>query len=126
MSAPATQVVQVPAGVPRSLRHYIGGEHVDSVDGGTFAVADPVRNEPYAQAAAGTPADVDRAVAAARAAFRDGPWPGMVARKRRRVLNRIADAIESRDRAADHPGARAGQTRRGELPLLRRRHRGPA
>ena len=50
----------------------------------------------YAQAAAGGPADIDRAVAAAREAFESGPWPGLAARARAKVLNKIADGIEAR------------------------------
>jgi 5-carboxymethyl-2-hydroxymuconic-semialdehyde dehydrogenase len=65
-------------------------------DGATFGVTDPVSNRAYAQAAAGGAADVDRAVAAAHRAFTDGPWPGLAARERARVLTRIADGIERR------------------------------
>jgi len=81
---------------PEEILHYIGGKHVPSVNGATFGVADPVGNKVYAQAAAGGAQDVDRAVEAAATAFRTGPWPGMAARARARVLNRIADGIESR------------------------------
>ncbi|QGN31704.1 5-carboxymethyl-2-hydroxymuconate semialdehyde dehydrogenase [Microlunatus sp. Gsoil 973] len=92
----------VPAGLPDRIRHFIDGEFVDSVDGGTFDVLDPVSNRTYLQAAAGRQADVDRAVNAARLAFDEGPWPGMQARERNRILNRIADIVESRDaRLAD-------------------------
>jgi 5-carboxymethyl-2-hydroxymuconic-semialdehyde dehydrogenase len=87
----------VPADLPDRIRHYIGGKLVDSADGGTFDVLDPVSDEVYVRAAAGQAADVDRAVAAARAAFTDGPWPRMAARERSRVLHRIADLVESRD-----------------------------
>ncbi|OLT44624.1 5-carboxymethyl-2-hydroxymuconate semialdehyde dehydrogenase [Serinicoccus sp. CNJ-927] len=86
-----------PDDLPDRIQHYIDGELVDSVDGGTFEVLDPVSNETYLHAAAGTAADVDRAVAAARRAFTDGPWPGMLPRERSRVLHRIADLVESRD-----------------------------
>jgi 5-carboxymethyl-2-hydroxymuconic-semialdehyde dehydrogenase len=87
----------LPAGLPDRIRHYIDGRFVDSVDGATFDVLDPVTNETYVQAAAGKRADVDLAVAAATRAFTEGPWPRMRARERARVLNRVADAIESRD-----------------------------
>ncbi len=82
--------------IPGKIEHFIGGQHVPSADGATFGVADPVRNTVYAQAAAGGPADIGRAVAAAREAFGSGPWPGMAARARARILNRIADGIEVR------------------------------
>jgi len=86
-----------PAELPRSIQHYIDGAVLDSVDGGTFDVLDPVTNEVYVQAGAGTAADIDLAVAAARRAFTDGPWPRMLPRERSRVLHRIADIVESRD-----------------------------
>jgi 5-carboxymethyl-2-hydroxymuconic-semialdehyde dehydrogenase len=87
----------VPDGLPRELKHYIGGEPADSVSGKTFDVLDPVSNTPYATAAAGQAEDVDRAVAAARTAFTGGPWPRMPPRARARVLNKIADAVEAQD-----------------------------
>ena len=86
----------VPKNLPDSIRHYIDGEFVDSVDGGTFDVLDPVSNETYVQAAAGKQADIDRAVAAAKHAFDTGPWPRMKNRERSRILNRIADHVEAR------------------------------
>ncbi len=82
--------------IPDKILHYIGGRHVPSVNGATFGVTDPVSNQVYAQAAAGGPGDVDRAVQAAAAAFTAGPWPSMAARARARALGKIADAIEAR------------------------------
>ena len=55
-----------------------------------------VSNQVYAQAAAGGAEDIERAVAAADEAFRSGPWPGLAARARAKVLNKIADGIEAR------------------------------
>ncbi|MHB1784960.1 MAG: 5-carboxymethyl-2-hydroxymuconate semialdehyde dehydrogenase [Acidimicrobiales bacterium] len=85
------------AGLPSHLQHYIGGKHVESVDGRTFTTADPVTNRPYADVAAGGPGDIDLAVAAARRAYCEGPWAEMPARSRAQILHRIADAIEARD-----------------------------
>ncbi len=82
--------------VPSKIEHFIGGRHVPGADGATFDIADPVSNQVYAQAAAGGPADIDRAVAAAREAFESGPWPALAARARAKVLNKIADGIEAR------------------------------
>ena len=87
----------VPADLPERIRHYIDGEFVDSLDGDTFDVLEPVSNESYVTAAAGKKADIDRAVAAARRAFTEGPWPRMLPRERSRILHRIADIVESRD-----------------------------
>ncbi len=82
--------------IPEKILHFIGGRQVPSVSGRTFDVADPVTNTVYAQAAAGDADDVDKAVEAAAEAFAAGPWPGMAARARAKVLGRIADAIEAR------------------------------
>jgi 5-carboxymethyl-2-hydroxymuconic-semialdehyde dehydrogenase len=82
--------------IPEQILHYIGGRHVPSLDGRTFGVTDPVSNQVYARAAAGGPGDIDHAVTAARIAFEAGPWPHLAARARAKILNRIADGIESR------------------------------
>ncbi|KUF13230.1 5-carboxymethyl-2-hydroxymuconate semialdehyde dehydrogenase [Streptomyces silvensis] len=86
---------QRPADLPERIRHWIGGELLDSADGRTFPVCDPVSNAPYATAAAGARDDVDRAVTAARAAF--PAWSKLGNRERARVLYRIADAVEARE-----------------------------
>ncbi len=54
----------------------IGAERLPASDGGTFRCVDPFENREWGHIASATPADVDRAVAAARAAFpawRDAP-----------------------------------------------------
>ncbi len=86
----------LPPGLPTHLDHYINGTPSASADGATFEVADPVSNQPYATVAAGGPQDVDRAVAAATAAFTKGPWPHLPGRTRATILNAVADAIEAR------------------------------
>ena len=76
--------------------HYIGGEFVASVDGATFETLDPATNEPLAVVAAGRAADVDAAVAAARRAFDEGPWPRMKATERAGLLRRVAALLRER------------------------------
>ncbi|MCT9137636.1 5-carboxymethyl-2-hydroxymuconate semialdehyde dehydrogenase [Streptomyces violarus] len=89
----------IPENQPSIIRHWIGGELVDAAEGRTFDVSDPVSNTVYAQVACGAAADVDRAVAAARAVFPQ--WAGVANRARAGVLHRIADAVEARqDRLA--------------------------
>ncbi len=88
---------QKPAGLPDKIRHFIDGKFVDSVGGEEFDVLDPVSNETYIQASAGQKADIDLAVAAARRAFTEGPWPKMLPRERSRILHKVADIVESRD-----------------------------
>ncbi|WP_269928995.1 5-carboxymethyl-2-hydroxymuconate semialdehyde dehydrogenase [Kocuria massiliensis] len=102
MIAEKTQQYAQPENLPEAIRHYIGGRSVDSVDGSTFDVIDPVTNKPYIKAAAGKKADIDAAVASAKKAFEEGPWPSMLPRERARVLNKIADIVETRgDRLAE-------------------------
>ena len=87
----------IPENLPTHLQHFINGEFVDSANGATFDVQEPVTNENYATVASAQPEDVDRAVAAAKDAFQNGPWPTMLPRERSRVLHKIADIVESRD-----------------------------
>ena len=81
---------------PETVSHFIGGRHVRSALGKTFGVADPATGKEYAQVAVGIAGDVNQAVLAARAALETGPWPGMAAPDRARVLRAIADAIDAR------------------------------
>jgi 5-carboxymethyl-2-hydroxymuconic-semialdehyde dehydrogenase len=82
--------------IPEQILHFIGGRHVPSAGGATFGVTDPVTNREFARVAAGGPQDVDRAVTEARIAFETGKWPHLAARQRAKVLNRIAEGIETR------------------------------
>lgn len=95
----STQTPTLPAGLTERIQHYINGQFVDSIDGETFDVLDPVTNQPYIQAASGKKEDIEAAVAAAHTAFTSGPWPTMLPRERARVLMKIADIVESREEA---------------------------
>ncbi|MFJ9900653.1 5-carboxymethyl-2-hydroxymuconate semialdehyde dehydrogenase [Streptomyces sp. NPDC091280] len=86
-----------PADLPKAIRHYIDGTLSDSADGRTFSNADPASNDSYCEVASGGPADIAAAVASAQRAFEHGPWPRMSPRERGRILNQVADAIESRE-----------------------------
>jgi aldehyde dehydrogenase (NAD+) len=74
---------------------FIGGRWLDSVSGKTFPTLNPATGETICQVAEGDKADVDLAVAAARKAFEEGPWPRMSAAERGRLLNKLADKIEA-------------------------------
>jgi len=71
-------------------RHFIDGEFRESVDGATFETINPATNEVIGLVADGGVAEVDAAVAAARRAFDEGPWPRMKAAERAAVLRRVA------------------------------------
>ncbi|XP_030961193.1 aldehyde dehydrogenase family 2 member B7, mitochondrial-like isoform X1 [Quercus lobata] len=72
----------------------IGGQFVDAASGKTFQTLDPRTGDVIANVAEGDAEDVNRAVATARKAFDEGPWPRMAAYERQRVLLRFADLIE--------------------------------
>ena len=74
-------------------RLYIDGQWRDAVDGGMWEHVHPATNETVGRFAIAGPADVDAAVRAARNAFDNGPWRGMAARDRARVLRRIGQLI---------------------------------
>jgi acyl-CoA reductase-like NAD-dependent aldehyde dehydrogenase len=76
-------------------RLLIGAERPDAADGRTFATLDPATGREIAQVAHAGPADVELAVAAARAAFADGPWATMAASARERLMGALADAIDA-------------------------------
>ena len=83
--------VEVPA-VPTGL--FIGGEWRDAADGETFDVVAPSTEEHLATVAAASAADVDDAVAAARAQFEGGAWSRLTGADRGLLLHRLADLIE--------------------------------
>jgi betaine-aldehyde dehydrogenase len=73
----------------------IGGETVDAADGQTFDVVNPATGRTIATAPLGGPADVDRAVEAARKAFDDRKgWASWAAGKRGRSLAKFAALIK--------------------------------
>jgi acyl-CoA reductase-like NAD-dependent aldehyde dehydrogenase len=74
----------------------IGGSFVDAASGETFDALNPATNEVLAAVAKAGTEDVDRAVAAARAAFDEGPWRRMSPYERGRIVQKIADRIRER------------------------------
>jgi aldehyde dehydrogenase (NAD+)/betaine-aldehyde dehydrogenase len=60
------------------------------------AVYDPATEEELVRVPQADPAQVARAIASARAAFDDGPWPRMSGAERSRALFRFAECIEAR------------------------------
>ena len=76
--------------------HIIDNEEVESLDGGRFDVYNPWTQEVWAQAAEGSAADADRAIASARKAFDEGPWPRMGRVERAKLIHKLADLMEER------------------------------
>jgi acyl-CoA reductase-like NAD-dependent aldehyde dehydrogenase len=73
----------------------IDGQWTQAESGETFETVNPATGSVLAAVASGGPADVDRAVAAARRAFEQRSWADMNPHDRTLVLLRIADAIEA-------------------------------
>src|ERR1700723_2513036 len=88
----------MPGGVQTEIKTYqmfINGEWVASKSAKTFPVYDPSTEEVIAQVPDAGPDDVNHAVAAAKAAFEDGPWSTSTAQERGRVLFRLSDKIRA-------------------------------
>jgi aminomuconate-semialdehyde/2-hydroxymuconate-6-semialdehyde dehydrogenase len=75
------------------IPHVINGEETESVGGARFTSVDPWTRQPWAEVALGGPEDAGRAVAAARLAFDEGPWPRMGRAERGALLHALADLI---------------------------------
>ena len=111
---------------PRSRTElYIGGEWVAPIGNGNSEVENPATEQVIATVPSGGVDDVDRAVAAARAAF--GPWSALAPAERAAHLQRLHDALTKRAdarlqtntgrAAADRPRKRG--TTRGALARRR-------
>ena len=83
------------ADVPSFDRFYIGGEWVAPATSERFEVVNPATEQVIGSTPAGSPADMDAAVAAARTAFEDGPWPRMPAAERAEIMQAFLDAFNA-------------------------------
>ncbi len=101
-------------------QNFINGEFRDASNGKTIDVINPATEEVIAQVPASTKADVDAAVAAARAAF-DGPWSKLSARERGRFVYKLGERLMERaDEFAtletQHNGKPIFESRQIEIP----------
>ncbi len=108
-----------------SPEHYIGGRFSAARSGRTFDVVNPATEHVITVAARGDAADVDAAVAAAKAAFDGGEWSRAKASFRRRVLFKAADLLEARSDEIVRlqtleMGAPLGHEFKGPHPLVER------
>src|SRR5581483_11363004 len=72
---------------------FINGNYADAASGATFDTVNPGTGKLLARVAAGDAEDIDRAVGAARTAFRKGVWANVAPAKRKQVLKRFAELI---------------------------------
>ena len=81
---------------PRAFEMFINGRTTTGAATGSIVRDSPGHGVPVARWPAGTVADAQAAIAAARVAFDRGPWPRLGAGARAAVLSRVADLIEAR------------------------------
>src|SRR6266700_1969898 len=77
----------------RPRRLLIDGRWVDAASGKTFPSINPSTGKVIAELAEGGAEDANRAVAAARRAFDEGPWPRMRPAERQSIIWALADAV---------------------------------
>src|SRR2546430_7450127 len=99
---------------------FINGEWRDAASGQTIEVVNPATEEVIAAVASADQADVDAAVAAARAAL-DGPWGKLSARERGKLVWKIGEKLlEKADEIARletlHNGKPIFESRQIEVP----------
>jgi phenylacetaldehyde dehydrogenase len=96
--ATATQTIPIEKSVaayvakPRPM--LINGKWVPAASGKTFPTYNPSTGEVLCQVAEGDKEDIDRAVAAARAAFDKGPWRKITPSERGRIVWKLGDLLE--------------------------------
>ncbi|HSA49139.1 MAG TPA: aldehyde dehydrogenase [Yinghuangia sp.] len=101
----------------------IGGTWTQPVDGAVVDVVSPSTEEPVGQVPLAGERDIDRAVAAARQAFDEGPWPRMPPADRAEVLARAAELLDKRADeiarvTADEMGCAISQARKAQTGLV--------
>jgi betaine-aldehyde dehydrogenase len=75
------------------LKNYIDGQWRDAQGGARFDVVNPATGETIATAPDSAPADVERAVDAARVSFDERSWPRTPERERGRILLRASEIV---------------------------------
>ncbi|XP_062116306.1 aldehyde dehydrogenase family 2 member B4, mitochondrial-like [Humulus lupulus] len=123
-SAAVEELITPPIEVTYT-KNLINGHFVDAASGKTFPTYDPRSGEVLAHVAEGDAEDIDRAVAAARKAFDEGPWPKMTAYERSRVLLRFADLVEMHNDEISaleswNNGKTFEQASKAEIPMVAR------
>jgi acyl-CoA reductase-like NAD-dependent aldehyde dehydrogenase/thiamine pyrophosphate-dependent acetolactate synthase large subunit-like protein len=77
-------------------KFFIGGRWVEPLSNRKLDVISPVTEERILSYPEASQADMDRAVAAAREAFDNGPWPRIAPSERARYLRKVADLLAQR------------------------------
>src|SRR6187549_2823870 len=80
----------------KPLPMFLNGAWVEACDDGTREILNPATNEMQAVVTDGGVRDAEIAIAHARRAFDQGPWPRMRAPERAGYLFKLADLIDAR------------------------------
>ncbi|MDA8274022.1 MAG: aldehyde dehydrogenase [Actinomycetota bacterium] len=80
-------------------RLFIDGEWAKPDGNAVLEVESPARQATIGRVPLGSAGDMERAVAAARRAFDEGPWPQMAPAERAAALGRLCDALQERSEA---------------------------
>ncbi len=72
---------------------FVNGRFVDPIEGRFFDTLNSFDGQAWARVPLASAEDVNRAVAAADQAFRDGPWARMLPQERARLLHRAGDIL---------------------------------
>ncbi|HJR24930.1 MAG TPA: aldehyde dehydrogenase [Acidimicrobiales bacterium] len=89
-----TSDVRAPIGHPD--RFFVDGTWVAPSSDSTFDVVDSTTEEVYFRAAEAQAPDIERAVAAARSAFDEGPWPRLSHAERAGYLRALGEGLQAR------------------------------
>jgi betaine-aldehyde dehydrogenase len=90
---------------------HAGGKWRAALSGATREILDPADALPFAVVAEGDEKDTDLAIAAARRAFDEGPWPHTPATERAALLRRVADLlVRDREKLGRLEAQDAGKT----------------
>lgn len=84
------------AGQVRDYKMFIDGRWMDAESGKRFESINPFTGQVWATAPVAEQRDVRSAVAAARRAFDEGPWPRLTGVERARLMRRLADLLAER------------------------------
>ena len=80
----------------QTYKMYINGEFVESENGDREDTINPFNGEAIASVPRAGAVDVNKAVAAARSAFDEGPWPRMSGEDRGQLISKAADILKER------------------------------
>jgi len=92
---------QSSAQVAHPDRLYIGGRWIPIEGSGRFRITNPATEEIFGEVVAAGAPEVERAVAAARKAFDEGPWPRLSPAERAAAMRALSQALQRRGAALD-------------------------